>query len=183
MKWIGIAVWFLSAIASCYGKAIILEKGEAEYEPLSNTLEVFEDQTTKVTLDDILKHPERYPFTEGGAKEQFSHHVAHNYWIRFKIYNKSGIYSKWVLEILDSRFSEVVFYTPDFGDTLRYAQSTTGLQYNFNEREYQHKNFVFDIPLGSTLKEESPYYYIKIRPGTIGSFLFKIRKGVIVFNF
>jgi len=179
MKWIGIAVWFFSAIACCFGKTIILEEGEAEYEPLSNTIEVFEDKTTKVTLDDILAHPELYPFIEGGAKEQFSHHVAHNYWIRFKINNKSGVHSKWVLEILDSRFSEVIFYTPDFGDTLRYVHSKTGLAYNFNEREYQHKNFVFDIPLGTTLKAESAYYYLKIRPGTIGSFLFKIRKNKV----
>jgi hypothetical protein len=178
MKWIGIIILFFYAATSGYGNTIVLEEGQEEYETLSNTIEIFEDPTATVTLNDILSHPEKYAFKEGGEKEQFSHHATSNYWIRFKIINKAGLHSKWVLEILDSRFAGVTFYTPDFGHSNNYLESTTGVEYDFSKREYQHKNFVFDIPLGSTL-DTPAYYYLKIRPGTIGSFLFKIRKNKV----
>lgn len=178
MKWIGVAVCFFGIIVSGYGKTIILSAGQEEYETLSNTIEIFEDTSAKVTLADMLAHPERYTFTEGGAKEQFSHHVTSNYWIRFKIINKSGPRSNWVLEILDSRFAEVIFYSFDFHNPPQYSESKTGVQYDFSQREYQHKNFVFDVPLESVDKE-SPYYYLKITPGIQGSFLFKIRQNKV----
>ncbi|HSZ71977.1 MAG TPA: 7TM-DISM domain-containing protein, partial [Cytophagaceae bacterium] len=178
MRGIGIVVCFFCALALSHGKTIVLEDGQEEYETLSNTIEIFEDPTAKVTLDDILAHPERYAFKEGGAKEQFSHHASSNYWIRFKILNRTGIHSKWILEILDSRFSEVDFYTPDFYHFNSYTESKTGVQYDFIQREYQHKNFVFDLSLAPA-SETPSYYYLKIRPGTIGSFLFKIRKNKV----
>ncbi|MDB5273837.1 MAG: chromosome segregation ATPase [Chitinophagaceae bacterium] len=178
MKGIGVVLCFFCAVVFSYGKTIILEKGQDEYETLSNTIEIFEDPTTKVTLNDLLAHPNQFSFQEGGAKEQFSHHASSNYWIRFKIVNKAGLQSNWILEILDSRFSEVIFYAPDFGNPDHYIESKTGVQYDFSQREYQHKNFVFDIPFAS-LEDASDYYYLKIRPGTIGSFLFKIRQNKI----
>jgi two-component system, sensor histidine kinase LadS len=179
MKWISIIACIFLAIAPGFAKTIVLESGQAEYEPLSNTIEIYEDTSQTVTLDDILAHPELHFFREGGAKEQFSHHIASNYWIRFRISNKSGSRSKWVLEILDSRFAEVIFYTPDYKESLHYVESKTGVAYDFSLREYQHKNFVFDLPLVSSSQKDSSYYYLKITPGTIGSFLFKIRENKI----
>lgn len=177
MRWISVFLGFIASVTVCYPSTIVLEEGESEYENYSNTIEIFEDSTAKVTLKDILTNPLLYPFKEGGPKEQFSHHVTSNYWIRFKIVNKAETHSKWVLEILDSRFSEVIFYAPEFQDSLYYLQSKTGVEYDFSQREYQHKNFVFDIPFGVERGNNDAYYYLKITPHTVGSFLFKIRKN------
>lgn len=156
---------------------IVLTEDLDEYITLSNTIDILEDREGKVSLAEIIAQPDRYPFAEGGDREQFSYHPQSTYWLRFSLDNRSRPQSNWVLEILDSRFSEVSFFAPDPQAPGRYLESTTGVKYDFSRREYQHKNFVFDIPLSAS--RISGYYYLKIKPGLIGSFLFKIRKNKV----
>jgi rubrerythrin len=78
----------------------------------------------------------------------------------------------WIFEILDSRFDEVTFYAPTKSND--YKAVTTGILHQFDTRQYNHKNFVFDIPVAQDAQEH--YYYLKIKPGVIGIFLFKVRQ-------
>jgi len=176
MKWIYTLSCLLYIVLDVQGNDIILEEGNEDYRIFSNAIEFYEDPSNKLTIQDFIQNPESYLFKRGETEEQFSYHTQSNYWIRFKIINKDMISNHWVLEILDSRFDEVIFYSPDFNRPSNYTESKTGLRFDFDKREYQHKNFVFNVPLQLN-KEKPHYYYLKIHPGTIGSFLFKIRSN------
>ena len=165
----------LIAIAnSGFGGVIILTDSIKELKLLNNEIEIFQDETHKLSLQDIiLGNKKNIVFSLYGPSEQFSKNSGNIYWIRFKIKNNSG-HDKWVFEILDSRFEEVIFFSPDVFHPEKYTQSKLGLIHPFETRRYEHKNFVFDIPMLNDTEER--YYYLKITPGVVGSFLFKIRQ-------
>lgn len=164
----------LLTVATCSGtNQVILTDEIDEFKFLGGEVELFEDTSGTLSHADMHAHPElfkKYKYTE-----LFSHNVSHIYWIRFEIKNKSGLSNKWVLEILDSRFDEVRFYAPDLNKPGSYTEDITGLIHPFANRDYEHKNFVFDFPL---VNDTVPhYYYLRIKPGVVGSFLFKVRKN------
>lgn len=91
------------------------------------------------------------------------------YWLKFKLEQKNNITEKWVLEILDSRHYAVELYTINHDGS--YTVQASGIRQPFSDREYLHKNFVFDLRLQEKYPSE---FYIKFIPHTIGSFMFKI---------
>lgn len=92
------------------------------------------------------------------------------YWLKFKIEGSKQTREKRVLEILDSRLGEVTFFNPRSSGV--YDSLTLGRSHSFKKRNYRHKNIVFDFYPSS---DASQLYYIRIRPGLIGSMIFKIR--------
>ncbi|MBC7451389.1 MAG: transposase [Cytophagales bacterium] len=174
MKRVILTITAILFTSFCYGKIITLEDSIKELKLLNNEIEIFQDEAHTITLEDIISKGNQVEFKIYGPGEQFSKNTHNVYWMRFKIKDNSG-HDKWVLEILDSRFDEVIFYAPDLNDPERYIQSISGITHPFKSRKYEHKNFVFDIPLIEDQKEH--YYYLKIKPGVVGSFLFKIRQN------
>ena len=94
------------------------------------------------------------------------------YWLKFQVEGPGRENDKRVLEILDSRLAEVTFFNPkDNGD---YDSLTLGRIHAFEKRAYRHKNVVFDFYPTS---DQGQFYYLRIRPGLIGSMVFKIRSN------
>jgi rubrerythrin len=154
-------------------EVVVLKSNIREFKFLEHEIEIFEDTTNLLKLADIRKNPGL--FRKYTQNELFSHQYEHAYWIRFQIVNASGNSTKWILEVLDSRFKEVKLYSPDTDRPGKYVESITGLSYPFSNRDYEHKNFVFDFPV---LQDSSVHeYFLRIDPGVIGSFLFKVRQN------
>ncbi|MBC7451388.1 MAG: transposase [Cytophagales bacterium] len=177
-KWLLPMILFFTITHFGLSKTIIIDDSVSEYNLLSNEIEIFEDITNQITFQDIQLNPALYPFSHYKSTEQFSKHPSSVYWIRFNLQSDIGnTSSKWILEILDSRFKEVIFYKPDENRPGAYKISITGTQYPFLNREYEHKNFVFDVPI---LNDHQPHiYYLKITPDLIGSFFIKLRQNKV----
>ena len=79
----------------------------------------------------------------------------YTYWIKFKIKNELADQKNLLLVVYSDQTDEVDFFIPDFAN--QYYQRTQGSTFKFNERDYDDKNFVFDIPYSP--KEQ--VYYLK----------------------
>jgi len=155
-----------------HSKAIDLNDKTDEYLLFNNDFEVFEDPTNRVSFDSIMNSPNQFHFQKLHPSDCYSENISSTYWIRFKINHSSDNNTPWIFEILDSRFDEVSFYGPT--KSQNYKVVTTGILHDFQTRQYKHKNFVFDIPIPDDGVQH--YYYLKIKPGVIGIFLFKVRQ-------
>jgi len=128
-------------------------------------VEVFEDTTGSLELKDLLDKPGTFNFFKGA--NPVTRHKKSNYWIRFQIQRMDNDHHKWLLEILDSRQNLVQLY--ELIDGV-YKVNTAGFSNEFNNRQYEHKNFVFDIYPDSQPK----YYYLKANSNVVTSLLIKL---------
>lgn len=131
-------------------------------------IELYEDSTGILSLSDIQQGKATFKKVRGNFSA--THHADTYYWIRFKINNAAQDNQKWILEILDSRQDEVILYQPSASGT--YTARASGMSKGFANREYQHKNMIFDL---NTQTSGDQYYYLKIHSKVITSMLFKVR--------
>jgi hypothetical protein len=158
---------------AAFTKTIVINDSTDELYLLYTEIEIFEDSTHAFSFEDILAEKGKVQFKSKNEAEQYSHNTSSIYWLRLNIHGLSK-QNKWVLEILDSRFDEVIFYYPDPNNKGKYTSVVTGTKHPFKKRQYQHKNFVFNLPL---VQDTTAHYYLRIEPGIIGSFFSKIRKN------
>src|SRR5262249_6624657 len=84
------------------------------------------------------------------------------YWIRIDIRNPGEPYVKdWVMELLDYRISHLEVYLPD--ENGKYLMKTVGFSYPFGSKEFEHKNFAFQLP---HIAKKTSHIYAKIQSET-----------------
>ncbi|MFL5728204.1 MAG: 7TM diverse intracellular signaling domain-containing protein [Cytophagaceae bacterium] len=166
-KYILVFIVFLFAIDYVYAlKTIPLNDSSTSFAASSEYVEIFEDSSNSLSLNDILSIPanQRSSYTKlANRNPEFT------YWVRFKINTDLHTKNKWILEILDSKFKSVTLYAPD--QNGKYHSKNEGVDFPFNSREYDHKNFVFDLDLPLSANQ---YYYLRFKPDRRGSLMFKI---------
>jgi hypothetical protein len=143
-------------------------KDKPDYLIGGNYIEVFEDSTSLLSLHDIISGSITFKPVDGYFST--TKNTKASYWIRFRIGKPENDDLKWLLEILDSRQEEIVLYEPLADGSYKISQS--GYKLDFYERDYTHKNFVFEI---NPAKSGDNFYYLKFKAGVITSMLFKIR--------
>ncbi|MBX9852763.1 MAG: hypothetical protein K2X86_13550, partial [Cytophagaceae bacterium] len=150
-------------------KIIVLTDSTSFVEPRENVVDIYEDKEGDMNLQQILS-------IDSVQFSNYNHFYNHNtnsaYWIKFVIDPKFEKNRKWVLEILDSRFSSVALYYPD--EKGKYIKRIAGLQYPFYTREYGHKNFVIDLDFTPGKRSVC---YLRLKSDLVGSFIFKIRSN------
>jgi hypothetical protein len=122
-----------------------------------NMLAAFEDESKIITIEDILSNPTKFEFKTGEAESYVSlNNPNSNYWIRFQIYNPTNKSTDWVLENIDPHISNFELYIQTKDGKVE--KKKAGYSIPFNEKDYQHKNLTFEIPL---LAKDTVTYYIK----------------------
>lgn len=154
---------------------IVLKESADAFNIFNQELEILEDPDGVLDITQVLANQNKLGFIHFNEQDCYSKNPGSTYWLRFKILDSAGSNFKWVFEILDSRFDEVTLYTPDLNNPQTYLGSTTGIMHPFDSRQYGHKNFIFNLPVIND--NQTHYYYLKIKPGVVGSFLFKIGKS------
>lgn len=120
-----------------------LSSDKTQHKITNDKLTVFCDSTNLLTINDILKidsslfsrNNKTYPVIENGK---------YTYWVKIKLINKSEN-TRWVLENADSHIQEFSFYFVD--KNLKISTAKAGNSWPFNLKEYDHKNFIFDLPI------------------------------------
>jgi hypothetical protein len=162
-----LAFIFVNLFASFGAQPVVLDKLE-DYVIGGQYIEIFEDQTNSFSFSDILNGKSDFKSVQGNYLA--TNNTESTYWVRFKVESFSKEKRKWVLEILDSRQDTVILYEPNGAND--YTTSIAGIQGGFSNRQYKHKNFVFELSLNNP---QSKYYYLKFKSSPITSLLFKIR--------
>src|SRR6478735_5672222 len=148
---------------------ILINDSISSFEISPSDVEVFEDVSAKLTVQDVQFLPES-KFLKNAPL--YNPNTRSTYWIKFNVKAEFRNKKKWVIEILDSRIFDVELYSPDKdGD---YASIRAGWGEAYQSRAYGHKNFVMDIDLRS---DTVTTFYLKFNSQFVSSFLFKIRSN------
>ena len=141
----------------------------SEYKVITNEyIEILEDKEGKLSIEDITNPLRNKDFYVVNRNYALNENINSVYWARFKIQNNSKISKKWLLEILDSRQNEIQLY--QLNDQQKFVITKAGINGAFYNREYVHKNFIFEI---SPDKQER-YFYLRVKSNARTSFLMKV---------
>ncbi len=172
-----ICIFLLCSLGTRAEKIITLNDTE-EYQVITNEyLEVMEDTTGKLAIKDMNDPFVASQFYVANRNYALNEHVGSVYWARFKISNLSSNKRKWLLEILDSRQNDIQLYQVDQDN--KFVLTKAGINGSFHNREYEHKNFIFEI-----LPTKTPqYFYLRIKSDARTSFLIKISTSKFILEY
>lgn len=123
---------------------------------------VFEDTSSSLSFQEV-QELDAFVFSDVIPSVE---NVGSNYWLRLNFKNDSS--RKWVLEVLSAHTQFISFYQPQ---KKRYNIQETGHLLDKDSRQYQHKNFVFDLDHSDFSKP----FFIKIKSDNKVGFYFKIQ--------
>ncbi|NET41872.1 hybrid sensor histidine kinase/response regulator, partial [Okeania sp. SIO2B3] len=119
---------------------VILTDENTKY-PLGLHLEIFEDQTRELTIEDIVDReftPSNQNIPNLGVKTSAI-------WVRFRVKNQASVTQKWILSLNDTRAGTVDFYF-NRGEKKGFKIIQTGRFLPFSTREFNHRFFIFSLP-------------------------------------
>ena len=104
-------------------------------------LEVFEDSTASLTIDDVADPQSRQKFKRVRSSENpLTKNHDSNYWVRFSVKNTTNHDSRWLIEFFDLNTNYISFYENESHEWKRF---TSGNFKSFDHRSLQHKNLTF----------------------------------------
>jgi two-component system, sensor histidine kinase LadS len=147
------------------------EKRSEDYDLRGAQLEILEDLSNRLTLQQLLtgKYEAQFIVHDKKNKFAFVKNTKATYWIRFKIKATAPLHKHFVLENRDLHIDEFELYKPGYNG--EYLKGKAGFALPFGLRDYPHKNFVFDLSLSNT--EQT--YYVKVRSHNHNPFILKVK--------
>ena len=118
---------------------VILTDKITEY-PLGLNLEIFEDKTRELTIEDIVNQkfiPSQQKVPNLGIRNSAI-------WVRFRVKNEANLTKNWLLVLSDTRISTVDFYLPK-PDQNKLNIIKTGRDFPFYNREFNHRYFIVNL--------------------------------------
>ncbi|GGA01611.1 7TM-DISM domain-containing protein [Okeania sp. KiyG1] len=137
---------------------IILTDEKTKY-PLGLHLEIFEDQTRELTIEDVVNQE----FTPSDKNIPNLGIKTSAIWVRFRVKNQASLTQKWILSFNDTRTGTVDFYFSQ-GDEKGFKTIKTGRFLPFNTREFNHRFFIFSLPFTDN-NEKTVYLRLTSKAG------------------
>ena len=154
--------------ASAQSIVLIDEKKSDDYDLKGAQIAVLEDSSNTFQIEKILTK-DFTPHT-GDNYFPFIKNANYTYWLRIKLQSKTRLFHHYVLENSDSHIDSLELYKQNLFDTT-WKSENAGFLIPFQNRKYNHKNFVFDINIDTTVQT----FYIKIKSTKNNPFIIKIR--------
>lgn len=148
-------------------QAVEIDQNKLHHMFCYNEIESLEDKTNALTFDDILKPGINGMFEANTHNTPKNYNTSSSYWYRFKIKHTKSAKRNWVLEFFDQSIHHISLFVPD--SNHRYTAYQLGTKYQFDQREYGHKNFTYDLINDS---DEELTYYVKLKSSqTVGAII------------
>ena len=141
-----------------------------DYDIPLNCLGIFKDASRQLDIVQLTSPDYQALFCPPEVKNPHAFDQDAIYWVRFTIAGSILKEKGWILEAADPRIKNITVYHYSKKRSFIVGQSA-GLQYTFDQKPYQHKNFVFDIPND----REEYTFYIRIESNTESALLFRVR--------
>lgn len=122
-------------------QTIVLSKDFTNTCICRDNVDVFEDTTANLTLEEVKKQS----FIPGGTAPDplVNEHFSSAYWIKFDVVDLVEEDHTFIVEVYDFDLDHISFYSPD--STGEYNQLTAGYKHDFNQRDLHHKNCMFTL--------------------------------------
>ncbi len=122
---------------------LVLTDAQSEY-PLGLYLEILEDPTGQLTIEDIVSPEYADRFKPSQKKVPNLGFTDSAYWVRFHVRNESRDITQWQLEIGASDMIYIDFYHP-LPDGQGFDRIQTGRALPFASRDVAHPRFIFRL--------------------------------------
>ncbi|MCP4131707.1 MAG: PAS domain S-box protein [bacterium] len=133
---------------------IVLTDEKMTYYP-GLSMEIFEDRSGKLTIDDVSAPGFTGPFVRSEKKVANFGFTDSTYWVRFCIRNESGETKRWLLEEKFSNFHYIDIYKPA-PHGRGFDAVKTGILKHVKTRDFGHHCFIFNLFLPD--KSEKIFY-------------------------
>lgn len=151
--------FFIAALASSNALAsdiIVLNDQSEEYVVANNTIDILRDSTKTMSFDQVVAQYTARPASFSVKAIQVND-PSSAFWIRFRIKDISSNSKNWLLELYDNRMDDIVLYLPLKDGSYRIVRA--GDKKVFSEKNFQHINFVFQLP---ELSSEESVVYMRV---------------------
>jgi signal transduction histidine kinase len=145
---------------------IVLEdrSSEKEYYFTGKAIDLLADTSRNLKIGEIVSERFNKRFLLPKAIVPTNDNLDAAYWIRFTLINKSSKDKGWLLELYDFRIDSFEIYMPDGKGGFLIEKG--GDNYPFTNKKYNHKNFIFDLPLYKYKKNCPEVFYIRLYSGS-----------------
>ena len=133
------------AAATYPPKTVILTDKTGEY-PLGLSLEILEDPTTKLTIQEVASREFDGKFVPSQVPVPIFGHTSSAYWVRLRVKNEAGPSAMWRLEVAYALLQHVDLYLPQ-AHGPGFDVKRTGTALPFSTRDVPYRTFVFELPL------------------------------------
>ncbi len=126
--------------------APVILNDEQDIYPLGLYLEILEDPSGKLTIEEITSPEFENKFVPSQNEVPNFGHTNSAYWVRFRIRNETGQSENWRLKLGFANMQHIDLYLQR-PDNKGYTHKKTGTYLPFNTRDIPYPSFVFKIPL------------------------------------
>lgn len=128
---------------------------------LDQVMEMLEDSDRSYSIEDVTSEQFSDSFIKySGTGRPNLGYTSSAYWLRMTIDNQSST-QEWLLEFDTPKINRIVLYSPNKAGG--FESKTTGNVIPFKDREINHRNLVFKVPLE---ENETQTLYIKVTTGS-----------------
>ncbi len=132
---------------------VILTDARDKY-PLGQYLEILEDATAELTIDDVTSPEYEAKFVPCQVENPIFGFTDSAIWVRFRMRNETAKTEEWLLEHGYANIHHICLYIPRInGQGLsptsehRFQETLTGILHPFDSRDIPYHRLVFKIPL------------------------------------
>jgi hypothetical protein len=170
-----LALFLICIHSDALAQEVILldEKTNDDYVIEGKSTEILEDKSNQLSIKDVTAAGHLQEFIPYNNSERFAFVVnpESTYWIKFHLKATAPLSKHYILENSDSHIDDFELYKQADNNPRLFIKEKAGFASAFNNRKYQHKNFVFDITPDTT--EQT--YYIRVKSSIHNPFIIKIR--------
>ena len=146
--------------------SIVLEKRSNDIEVGGELISIYRDSTGTMSLRDVIS---ANGFEVNRKKFPTNTDPSSAYWLRFVVKTRDIETKNWLLEVLDPHIDEVELYESTAHGIVK---RSLGQIKRFEDRDYQHKNFLFDIHLQPNTQKT---FYVKIKSWQHVNFMLRLQ--------
>jgi len=130
---------------------VILTDSTEKY-PLGFYLEILEDPTKQLTIEQVSSTTHHQQFIRNTVKVPNFGYTQSAYWVRFRVKNETTQSQLWRLEIAFANLQSIDFYLPH-ADGNGFTVKRTGSIFPFATRDIPYRIFVFKLPLSPKIQQ------------------------------
>jgi len=132
---------------------------------LGKYIEVLEDKSGELTIEDILSVEMQKQFVPSEQEEPGFGFTSSAYWVKLTTNNSTDREIRWYLEIGYPLIDYIDLYIPD--SSGRFTKKQTGDHLSFDSREVDYRNFIFHL---TENPESQQTYYLRFKTSSSMNF-------------
>jgi len=140
-----IVLFFLFTGIPAYPSNIVTLDNTTDYFPIGLHVEILEDSKKEYAIEDILTKNISKKFITSTSLSPSYGFSDSAFWVRFNVTSKASNNHNWLLELDFPLMDKISLFIPQKNNN--YVEKKYGYSLPFSQREIQHRNFVFKLPV------------------------------------